>query len=181
MWFCWWLCEKGGQNEERGQKRNRKPVCCLEMGGGWSAGSLPLLWYVCKGTNVHCGRWRHFKFWEIKQTECWPYQHKVKTECFLSIPKPQCVLLSRTACLCAHKYIYMMCFFVLLKTRYLVIHLEYTKCIGTKKNLFSSTQCEIEGYSLVHYVMQLFVFWMSKVENIGKITIQLCGALWLGF
>lgn len=56
----------GFMKKTRGQKK--KPatiVWCLEMGGGWSSWSLPSLpfWheYVCKDTNVHCGRWEHFK------------------------------------------------------------------------------------------------------------------------
>lgn len=50
------------------KRKKAKIVWCVEMGGGWSGWSLPSLPFdICKDTNVHCGRWEHFKKTRIKK------------------------------------------------------------------------------------------------------------------
>lgn len=47
----------------------------------WLVITISSFWheYVCKDTNVHCGRWEHFKIEKLKKIGCWPYQHIMKS------------------------------------------------------------------------------------------------------
>lgn len=94
--FCWWFYEKdNGKKKETGED---SMVCRDGWWLVWLVITIASFWheYVCKDTNVHCGRWEHFKIEKLKKKKgCWPYQHIMKSVFFVHSFARVCVGLAQ--------------------------------------------------------------------------------------